>query len=336
MPHALTGKRDLSLRRAGLGRARVQRAAVAYAARCVCDLAQVFLPAQHAIIVDRIARLQPDDAAAVNQATRLDHAFVVYNRANQIARGARTQDHLAAVGLDHPLVGDICRHHRAVYGKAQQSVPGEVECDLLARPERDRPQPRCQHALVAHLAAGGEHDVTAVNRADRALVDHAAAAIAIATREHIAASHEVGVGDVQRGRDQPGDVDDGPLAEDDTVRVDQENLAVGGELAQDDRGIGAADAVKRDGGAGGLREIHAFLGANAEALPIDDQLVASLRNSHRLRIRRADRAAALHHHPARRAGPGIGDRARDERATKRRNDRVFLEPYLRRAHSALT
>ena len=72
------------------------------------------------------------------------------------------------------------------------------------------------------------------------------------------------------------------LAEQHAVRVHQEDLAVGVDAAQDAAAFIADDAVQRDRVLVGLSERDAFLGADVEALPVGDQLVALLVHDHLL------------------------------------------------------
>ena len=86
----------------------------------------------------------------------------------------------------------------------------------------------------------------------------------------MASGEEVGIGEVQRGGDQAGDIYSGTGAEHDAVGVDQEHATVGLQRAEDLAGVAADDAVE-DGGAGGLLgETGDFVGLDAEVLPVDD------------------------------------------------------------------
>jgi len=92
----------------------------------------------------------------------------------------------------------------------------------------------------------------------------------------VVAGEKVGIAEVKGGGDQAADVDLRTGSEQDAVGVDHENLAVGAEAAQYLAGVLAEHAVERDGGCAGLVEAHRFVGRNAEALPVDGEILAAL------------------------------------------------------------
>lgn len=87
---------------------------------------------------------------------------------------------------------------------------------------------------------------------------------------------QAGVIDVERGGDQPADVDLRALAEQNAVGVDQPHLAVSVEAAKDLAAVGVENAVDGDGGGRGLPEVHRFLLRNIEALPVEREVLAGL------------------------------------------------------------
>ncbi len=88
------------------------------------------------------------------------------------------------------------------------------------------------------------------------------------------AGEEVFVAQVEGGGDKPGDIDAGALADQDAGRVDEEDFAVGGQGAQQLRGVGADDAVEHGAGGGLLDEAGGFVRVDAETLPVDDRIRA--------------------------------------------------------------
>jgi len=90
------------------------------------------------------------------------------------------------------------------------------------------------------------------------------------------AGQEVGVGQFQRGCHHAAHVRYGALAEQYAVGIDQEDLAVGVEVAVYRRRIGAQHPVQRDGVAVGLDEVDGFLRVDVEALPVDGEFRAGL------------------------------------------------------------
>ena len=79
--------------------------------------------------------------------------------------------------------------------------------------------------------------------------------------------------DTGLGGDQPADVDRRAVAEQDSVGIDQEHAAVGGEAAKDHRWIRTDHPVQYDRTRTGLQELHRLAGADAEA-DCDDPMLA--------------------------------------------------------------
>src|SRR6185503_17405708 len=109
--------------------------------------------------------------------------------------------------------------------------------------------------------------------------------------------------DVERARDQAADVDLRPGAEHQAVRIDQEDLAVGVERAQDLARALVEDSIERDGRARRLVEVDALARSDVERLPVDAEPLAALRD-HGGGSRLRDRAGAGHDLTALRACDG--------------------------------
>ena len=99
-----------------------------------------------------------------------------------------------------------------------------------------------------------------------ALVDQLGCAWA---RKSVAPRHEIAIADVQGGRHQTTHVDRRPCAKQDAVGVDQKHLAIGREIAQNGRWVGANHPVQRYRLASRLNELHRLPRSDAKALPID-------------------------------------------------------------------
>ncbi|MCY1454599.1 hypothetical protein D9M71_716760 [compost metagenome] len=99
------------------------------------------------------------------------------------------------------------------------------------------------------------------------MVDHGSvAAIALET---VVASGEVGVADAQGGGDQTADIHLGTGTEQHAVGIDQEDPAIGVQLAHDFGAVDAKYAVKCNRVGAGLVEGDLLPGTNIEALPVD-------------------------------------------------------------------
>ncbi len=214
---------------------------------------------------------QADHPIAAADGLSLDDAGVVDHRLQQLAGRLGGEHHLAAVGLDHPAVLHQRLDRALVDRDVQQAVAGHVEGDGRAGGHDDCAEVGRDQALVADRAAQ-QGDVAAIGL-DRALVlDRALAGAG----EAVAAGHEVGVADVEGRGHQAADVHLGVGSEQDAVRIDQEDLAVGGEVPEDAGGVRSGDAIKGHGAAVGLGEADCLPLGDAEALPVDHRILARL------------------------------------------------------------
>ena len=163
-------------------------------------------------------------------------------RAHQVDLVAGGQHGLAVRRFDAALVDDA--------GCDQQHVATGGAAEFGAGLDADGRVQMCRQAVGARAAEDG----AAVGDVAQALVEHR-------------------VGDVQRGGDELAGVDTRAAAEVDAVGIEQDDFAVGGQLAQDHRRVGAPDAVQRRDVFGRvlvLREMHLVAGADVEAVPVDD------------------------------------------------------------------
>ena len=81
---------------------------------------------------------------------------------------------------------------------------------------------------------------------------------------------EVGIAEIERGRDQSGHVDNGACPEQNSIGVDQEYAPVGLQRAHDARRIVADNAIKNRGCSGLLGKVRNLVLVYGEALPVDD------------------------------------------------------------------
>ena len=210
-----------------------------------------------------------------SEAVSFQHAGIVDDAARHGLGAGRGQQDGTALGADGLIVGDQRIDRAGADIKANQPVTGKIEPDAFAGTHGDRSLWRADGAVVGD-ARRDEGQIAAGRGSDLPLVGDAAAVAA----EDVIAGQEIGVADIQGGGDQPADIDARAAAEQDAVGVDEEDLAVGGQLALDARGGGAAGAVEGDGGTVGLLEIDGCLAADVEVLPVDDGALAALVDRH--------------------------------------------------------
>ena len=179
-------------------------------------------------------------------------------------------------------------YSRFVHPHLEQAVAGEVQGHRIAGRQGDRTPVGDDHAIVGDPAA--EHRHRAAIGEDAALVDHRGGAAL--TLEAVLALVEILDRQIQGRRDQPADVDTGARTEQHAVGVDQEDPAVGVELAHDVRGVGADDPVERDRTGIRLPESDFPPGPDVETFPVDRQLAAGLVDDQAARTGRADMTVA--------------------------------------------
>ena len=155
-------------------------------------------------------------------------------------------------------------------------IVGQLHRQCIAGGQRDHTEVGLDAPGIAD-ARPEQRDIAAVRCVNRTVIADGASSVA---REMVIASHKVAVADIARGRDQRADVDRGAAAEHDPVGIDQEDLAVGTEIAQDHGRIGTENAVERHRLAARLHKAHAVASANVEALPVDHHVGAGLVDQH--------------------------------------------------------
>ncbi|OEZ77109.1 hypothetical protein JAB5_27020 [Janthinobacterium sp. HH103] len=220
-------------------------------------------------------------------------------RARGAGDAARFEQRLAA-GLEHdPAVladdGAVGVEHAALADQRAGHADAAALGDDLAQVQRLVGRRRDQYAQlriagVGQLhAAPGRQDHFAIGRRDDARVFHvrrdqqhlpalarvnhariADAAGHAAGRELALAGQEILIRHAQAGGDQPVHVHFRPLAENDAVRVDQEDLAVRFERAQDLAGVLSRNAVQYGAIAALLDEARDFARMDGKTLPVDD------------------------------------------------------------------
>ena len=124
-----------------------------------------------------------------------------------------------------------------------------------------------------------------------------------------------GVADVQCRGQQRLHVDLGAAVEQDAVLVDQQHLAIGGELALDDAGVGAVDAVQDRRGRTRLVEAHLGVAGDVERFPVEDGALRDLIDGEQRAARASHRR--IHHHLPRHHPAQHRQRAGRQRSTLR-------------------
>ncbi len=267
---------------------------------------------QHARHMDRaVAAGQDDLALALFGRAGLDHAAHVHRAVHQpLGRDGR-HPHPAAVGEDLAGVGRQGVGRLAVLvagalgdGLVHRDVDAlvavEVHDERPPRRQMDLAQPRDDGPVVGD-ARGDQRDEPGLRHRDGALVHHHGVVVGGAL-ETVAAGQEILVADVAGGGEKARHVDLRVGSEHDPVGVDEPDLPIGGQPAQDLRHGVAHHAVEHDGVRRGLLEMGVLARADGEVAPLDDGLVGGLADLQRVGGRLVDGGVPGDHPPAFRVG----------------------------------
>ena len=218
-------------------------------------------------------------------------------------------------GVDHraALVHILARHileNRAVRMKADEPVAIEIDQGLATGAHHHITQIGDDDASIAHdpaeqcgAATGGGFD--------QAAVDDGAGHNAVGCTELVVPVHEVDNIDIQTGGHQTAHLDPGAGAEDHTVGIHDEHLAVGLDAAVDLARQLIEYPVEHRGRGGRLLESDQLVAGHVETRPVDGQGLGLLLDQRGIGVGPLNRATARHHLAA--GGPGQHRPRIDER-----------------------
>ncbi len=126
-----------------------------------------------------------------------------------------------------------------------QPIAIKVDGERVGGAKQNFPQPRHDHAVVTYVRCDERHQ--AAFRSGQGAGVENSCAWPSRLIEYQPARHEIRVAQVGRAGDQTPDIDLGSAAEHDAVRVDQQDLPVGVESAQNDRRLLTGDAIEGRG-----------------------------------------------------------------------------------------
>ena len=263
----------------GLGAAGIQRAAVDHTA------AHAF---KHDLAID------------IANAHRTHQSGVVDGRCGEV-RNPRREHGPAAVGQHLPAVthsrrtGECCARNL----DADQAIASQIERHARAREERSSALGGTDYAGVVHHF-GSQHHKAAVGRANHALIDDAGALSGIG--QHVAAGHEIGVSNIRGARKQAANIHRRSFSKQDAMRIDEEDAAIGREVAKNLAGRAANHPIQDDSRRRRLDELHEFVIADIELLPVDGRRRRGLVDDRADGIGRANAGRTRHDFAAGRIG----------------------------------
>ena len=241
------------------------------------------------------AAADEDGTGLATDAARLDQTRDVDRVARRFARGSDANDDAAAVSLDGARIADQrtiaagCGRQRHL----QEAVAGEIQRRAFTGTEPDLAERHDNAAGVGHRAAEQRGVAAAADRDEAGIADGRRGAIA---SEGALAALEIRIRNPERRGNEAADgVDHARSGDRDAVRVDEIDLAVGGQRTGDARRGVAGDAIEHCRSAVRLLDVHRGTLADRETLPVDDGALARLGNVQLRRHRRRHRHAARRH-----------------------------------------
>ena len=224
----------------------------------------------------RHAAQQHNIASVVFHRARFNQTGVVDDAGQQRVFGTGAHQHPAAAGVNHAAVGAQAVQHALVDLQLHQAVVLKGQRGGAAGAQGHRAQRRADAALVADAVPQQCDKAASAVRTggvERAQVDNAARTRAA---EAAAVAGQARVVQIQCGGDQTADVDLRPLAKQNTVRVDQKDLAVGVQAAEDLAAVGVINPIHGDRRGRRLHKVHRLGRRDVEALPVQRQVLAGL------------------------------------------------------------
>ncbi len=214
------------------------------------------------------AGLEENATAIIGDGRRADDAAVVDRQrvdvaARRLQLGLRRRDQAAVV--DGIAVGHSRRR------ADPQALAATVAQQYLRTGAETGDAIRLDDALVVDLRRDQEY--IAAEAADRAEVRDAGA---LARERQVTAVHEVLVREIEGAGNETAGIDDAGRADQHAVRVDQEDLAVALEFAEDSRRIARDHAVQHRARLAGLHEAGQVPVGDREVLPVDNRTFADL------------------------------------------------------------
>ena len=272
--------------------------------------------ARHVRIATGGIAIEDDPAGARDERGCAYLAAVVDHARGHRIRTARGEDDHAAGGADHAAIADERVRNPALDTITDEAVAGEIERHGVARGQHGAAARAGDRAAVRHRRSD-QRDHAAAGGGDLPFVGDRACAGAPGQPQP--PRRRIRIGQVERRGDEATDIDRRALAEQDTARIEQPYLAVGGQMAEDLAGAAAGDAIDREAGGVGLMEDDAGVGADVKPRPVGDDRRAALMDVHPVR-RRGDRAGALDDRAAGRQRGTLCPRRAGERERQQRGD----------------
>ena len=192
-----------------------------------------------------------------------------------------------SVGTDNPLLVDhrcvdvdppTSRGQRAQVHRftvrcgdtqAQVRCTGVDQIDAAACSQHHLAAGCIDQPFIAHAAAE-QRDAPTEAAAQFALVDDRSSGIAAGGDKVVATTEPVDIVEPQRRGDQAPDIDPGPLPEQDAILIEQPDLPVAAQAAENGRRIVANHAVQHLAGTVWLGEIDAVVAADRKTLPVQN------------------------------------------------------------------
>jgi hypothetical protein len=286
----------------------------------------------------RIERASNVDCAGLGIAQQLDnpgmvidrlclyHAGIIDYGLEQLPGCSRSHHNLATICLNQTTILHQGANSALVNNHVHQPVVGHIQRNGIATGQSNRPKLRDDHAGIGHIRAEQGY------KAPLASGEHALVHNRLIARAYkgVFTSLEIGVGDSLRRCNQAAHIDLGAFAKQNTVRIDHEHTAIGRQPAQNSGCPTANDAVQCHRFCRRLLEGYGLIGADIEALPVNNRALASLADGDHALARR-DARRACSDAATGRQGIGHRDQTKRDRSAQTHDSRTTGIGQRRRA-----
>ena len=205
-----------------------------------------------------------------------DNALLVYSRVHKILAAPGGHYHQATVSLNELLIGNSCLVGTLGNFDGHFAIPGIVQGHGRAASQVYIALLGYDNALVDYLWCQQVYIATILGN-DIACVDNGILAVPMEIELLV---QEIAILNIQGGGSEAAYIHRGARGKEYAVRVYQDNMAVGCEMAKDLRRIGAQHPVQQHGAGTWLVDIDGFVGTDAKALPVDNSHGCLLGNGH--------------------------------------------------------
>ena len=242
-----------------------------------------------------LTALQKNATVLVDEALRSDLTRLLDHTLENGIGTSRGEHHHATIGPNDMTVGHQCVHHGGIHHHREPARASKLQGHGLACGHGHGALPGQDNPVIAHLWCQ-QRNVTTQFSLQPAGILHTSTRRT--TREVPTSGEKVLVAQVVDGHDQSTHIDLGCGPKDHTLRVAENQLAIGLNATHDLARVGIQNPIECSRLSTWSDELHRLVTTHIEGVPVHDGLVGRLANRHRTVIR-LDAGLARDHLPSR-------------------------------------